>query len=272
MLQEVLTKDMMTDWIGPTPLLETITATSTISKWHTATETHGNFNTTISYIEIISYSILSVYTTTFLVPPTPIVYTVKHALTSTVSANDTYQLATGLNPRLSSSHTQGAVKASSHRAGDNSTSLTGTFMKSNSSIPTGLVSIASAGLSDLPVWTDTLGAGGGNGNGNGTTSTLTLTSSSNTTVSGVVITLTSTVMGTGAVSSGEIFTTDATSPRANATYIKPSLSLSGTIGSGGSGGAATQTPTTEPQHKNCGIAACLDYTVAALAALMVIVA
>lgn len=224
------------------------------------------------------------YTTTFLAPPTPITYTVEHPITLTATANGTYQRAIGSSSRpLSPSQTRHAVNASSspsHGAGGNVTS-TGMFGFNNTSLPTTLVyTVSSASLSDVPVWTDTLGAGNGNGNGNGTTLTP-ISTFRNTTASGIVVTLTTTVKanGTGTVSPGEVFTTDASSAGvANATYYKPMPSLASTNSSGGSAGgagsaaaAATSTPTTKAQSKSCSTNRCVEYVMAGIAGLIIFI-
>lgn len=180
---------------------------------------------------------LSVYTTTFLVPPSPIIYTLKHANTSTMSAQDT---PASIHRRLSPSQARDAVNASSHSARPNSTS-TGTFPMNNNSLSTGLIPMAPASLSDLPVWTDTMTVGGDRG--------ATLTS----TVSDSVITLTPTI---------NISMSTGTTPGANVTYIQPSPSLVGS-------GVVTQMPTTRPEHKSPGITACLDYTTALVVVVLV---
>lgn len=187
---------------------------------------------------------LGVYTTTFLVPPSPITYTLKHTITSTMSAQDT---PAGIHRRHSPSQVRDAVNVSSHGARPNSTS-TGAFSMNNSSLSIVLLPLAPASLLDLPVWTDTMTVGGDSG--------ATLTS----TVSGSVITLTPAI--NISISSGAISTNNPITPVANVTYTQPLPSLVGS-------GVVTQMPTTRPEHKSPGATASLDYTTALVVVALV---
>lgn len=162
-----------------------------------------------------------------------------------MSANATSPPATGVGRRLlPSSHIQDGVDASG------SDEDGGVFvLTSKGTTTTGVDLLPLSSLSgDLPLWTDTMGASSGNGTTTGSLPTVKLP---NITMTDTVVITTTWTAPVGTGTGADSFTTVASGPGANVTYVKPSPS----------------------EHKSPGVAvACWDFTAALVTALVVIFA
>lgn len=282
---------------------DTDNALSTILSWSTTTKTVGGHTTTISYVEIVSYSTLSVWTSTFLAPPSPITFTETHTTVSVMTPRQSRPLDLAMLRRLtwnlysnnssSPSSVMGGLSSFNHTASTDLpwvTAVPSTLPQNATSIVAPFytnVSHSESVSTTSPMATSTSTSTLLKNLTSTTTSTVTSTSYSgivtispaslsglaiytNTMGAGGNITYTSSIQTTQHVITTRT-TMDVVTDTKNFTYTVPVKGTTTINGGGGGDGSGTIAPTKAPEH-NIATFSNFNYIVAFVAALFIIFA